>query len=398
MTPANPEHAAAVGPPAPASGGAAAPDNAEGRHDAKLQRWCFLAGALLVFVVGVSKMSRCSSTIETKLLAERVTFTVGEPLEAWAVINEKAPVRAVFAQFLGSAEISNVRLQPIAGAQIDELDITEPKKLTIQCQNASLQPSLVFSPADSGSTSLMLLPIKVKAQDQVAVTTPASGASVALNISSEVTNQAIVATLTSNDPYEIVAQHCTATLATKEIDLSRYRIVPREEVADITIKASRRLNLDLDYRELPAPQLLKHGPLRISKIDLSAEHPTALRGSSLLADGELSYPDYPTLAAIRILERDNVKFERLGEFWIERMSITSVAPAASAVAQQPAIRLQLLGNAGEIRERRGTRNVRDLRLSAFDRFVHTDWMRDSAWILTAVLSVLGAWFTIFPRK
>lgn len=359
-------------------------------------RWPLFLIGLLVAAFAASKTVRLPTRIAAQLVAQKVSVEISPAQMPGLPLSESMPIQSVFANFVGVAKITGARLQP-QDDTLQESVSTEQSPLEIRCTDANLQPALRLIASETNQSELAaleLLPLHANPGEALAVWTDSSNA-LTLQLRAPAQAKTIAATIAASAPFRAEVENCTAALGGNRYDLSAYTIIPESEGCDISIAANPRMTLVLSGKHGQAPQLLRQGALRVSAVDFSAEHPTRGRQAALLADGELTYPDFPTKAGLTLLRRNGIKFDQLGEFYIEELQLASSTDAAAAASD---LRVRLYGTANEIRERRPTGEGRDLRLTVFDMLNHHDWLHDALWIGAGAIGLLASIFTVIPRK
>jgi hypothetical protein len=359
--------------------------------------------------------------VATELVTQKLSLRVS-PAQQPTTVTESVPIRSAFAQFVGEASIAGARMRP-PNEMEEEVVATEAQPLKIICSGAERQPSLrVQTTADAEEqASLEAMPLQVNPGDDLALwTDAASNLTLQLQRAGS-TAPRVTARFAATAPFKLEIEHCEAVLGKDKFDLTGYSLVPESEGCDITISANPRMTLVLDPAGTEPPQLLKQGALRVAAVDLSSEQSAGGRKTALLADSALSYPDYPTIAALTLQRRNGIKFDQLEDFFIEELQLAGgaawrksgdaasdgAAPVdkllealAAVRPEHPpgALRVRLYGTANEIRERRPAGDGRDLRLTLFDTLSHHEWLHDAMWIGASALGLIASLFTVVPRK
>ena len=360
-------------------------------------RWPLFFVGLLLAAFAASKTVRLPTRIAAQLVAQKVAVEVSPAQPAGFTLNESMPIDSVFANFVGVAKITGARLQPLNDS-LEAFISTEQRPLEIHCKDANLQASLrlVATEAQNAEQAgLELLPLTINPGETLGVWSESSNALTLQLRTPAQAKSSISAKFVASAAFKAEVTNCGATLGGGKYDLSAYTIIPESEGCDISISAHPRMTLVLGARAGQTPQLLRQGALRVAGVDFSSEHPTRGRQAALLADGDITYPDFPTMPGLTLLRRNGIKFDQLGEFYLEELQL---APLADSAAVPSALRVRLYGTANAIRERRPAGDGRDLRLTVFDMLRHHEWLHDALWIGAGAIGLLASLFTVIPRK
>jgi len=182
----------------------------------------------------------------------------------------------------------------------------------------------------------------------------------ASSITIKVNNQESFAAVSIHNPLQLFTKYCSLSSVSEPPfgeDSLTYRLWLSDHSPEIDIKGQPD---SIVYTISVSPEngkdLFNRINIPVTSLDFTSQDKTGNRITSLVAEGEISYPDYPEIKRVSFKSPDYIRLDRLEKFNIETITMDS---------EHEGIRLRLHGITGQVRT--GSHEFqRDHRLTCFD--------------------------------
>jgi hypothetical protein len=319
--------------------------------------------------------------VQADLTVDRMVFTVGGD-DSRPILNS-VNFQSLTVEKFALLELSPEKFEAANPAQYMPTEDRYPesawKSLTvippvvITGEDETLQPAVTLENAKPGSNVVGTLD-RVWAGPGSEVTLEIRGIKTA-NLTIKVDRRESFAALSFREPFRLVTNYCLVSGITGLLfksDLLTYRanLPPHSPEIEITGQP-RSLVFILTISPGETTDLFSKGGIPITALDFTRQDATGNPTTTLVKDGEITYPDYPKIEKVSFQASDFVGLDRLDKFRIEQMALDP---------EQKGVRFRLNGIAGYVRT--GSREFpKDHRLTLFD----TLWQNSRLMVLFSII-------------
>lgn len=343
--------------------------------------WLAMPTVITILVVLIIMNWRLSTRINIDISVERVVFTIGSR-ELTTILN------SVGFRSLTIEKFNRVMLSPETFAVADpakysldedryaqsawnSLSIVSP--LVIIGDDNNLAPSITLENLEAGSKNTGILD-RVRAHPGADVTLELSGARATV-LTLKVESQNSSAVLSIQEPFHLLTAYSRIRGISDspfQADLLTYRIQLQKHNTEIEIEGQPgALVLILTISPEENTDLFPKEGIPVTALNFTRQNEIGNHVTTLIKDGEISYPDYPQLAKISFKATDFIGLDNL-----KKCRITAMNPSP----EPKGIHLLLDGIAGHISI--GSREFpHDYRLTLFDSL----WQNPQLIILFSII-------------
>ena len=325
-----------------------------------------LATPTLVVVIAVLVLMnwKVPTRIQAELTVDRVVFTIGGSNST--LILSQVNFQSVTIGEFASLKLNPRELEVADPTQFSEEDgypesawrplaVTSP--VVIMSEDETLQPSVTVK--DSGREPRVIGVLdSVRSNPRSKVTLKVRD-SEAIGLTIEVAGQESSSVLILHEPFQLITRFGGIT-GVEDLpypgDSLTYRGVLPDHSPEIEIEGylnSLEWNLTIESGEVK--DLFPRGGIPVTTLDFTRLGEGGGRVTSLVEDGEITYPKYPK-KKVSIKSTDFIRLDLLEEFQLEKITLGSAGKG---------IHLRLNGEAGQIEVKSGAFKE-DLRLTRFD--------------------------------
>jgi hypothetical protein len=345
--------------------------------------------SVIVFLLASVLMNwRVPTAIRLEVVVNRAEFTVAATDAPLTRIFDRVAFRSITVERFAAVSFEPGVVQVADPTQYRLADDRYPDTAwrNVASSGAMIQfrpfddmrlPSVTIQPAGGGGAGLATLsPINVPARSRIT-----------LEIAGDRT-RTVTVKLAHRDPLLILPVPEQIQLTAAQTSVSGLSEPPSPGRQAMTFRFERReggLALEIrgnaeslvfSVRVSPASSeqsvaLFSDGAFPIDAIDFTRLDGLGNRVSAVAADSQLSYPDNPAAAPLRLLAADLIGLDRLQRFRVRRIVLEQ---------PRPGLRFELEGVAGHIATSTGYR-ARDHRLTAFQALT-----RRPAWLVLGLLA------------
>jgi hypothetical protein len=329
---------------------------------------------VVVITALVFMQYRIPTLVRIGLTANRAAFSVAET--EWTPLLNAVRFESVTVQEFSSIQLNPVKLEVADPVQYiysegrypesawQPLELSSP--VVIAAGEQILQPSFTLEsslPGLSGAGTL----------DQIWVN---SGAEVNLEVSGDrgevvvvrVVGQQSSAVLSLKESFQFMIEYCRVEGVTKTADLAdsltfRGELPTHSPAIEITgqpqsLVVVLKVSPELETNLFPSTSI------PVTALDFTRQIPQGLRVTSLLKEGEITYPDHPEIEKVVFKASDFIGLDHLDEFYVERLELDR---------ENGGIHLNLVGVAGHLRTGSLGASI-DHRLTLYDVVSHSPRM------------------------
>jgi hypothetical protein len=325
-----------------------------------------LPSLLVIFAILGLINWRIPTRIRVDLSVSRVAFTL-DGTDSKPILNSvrfRSLAIENFAQLEASPdklEVANPAAYQLAEDEYPESawsPIEINSKMIMTGQDKTLQPAVTLENSNKVTdTTGVLDQIWARPGSEISFEVIDNKAS---SITVKVDNQESSAVVSIHHPLQLITKYCSLSSASEspfQADSLTYRLWLSNHSPEIDIKGQPD---SIVYTFSVSPEngkdLFNRIGIPVTSLDFTSQDKTGNRITSLVGDGEISYPDYPEIKRVSFKSPDYIRLDRLEKFNIETITLDS---------EHEGIRLRLHGITGHL----GTGShefQRDHRLTCFD--------------------------------
>jgi hypothetical protein len=287
--------------------------------------------ALVVMVVLVLMNWRVPTRVQVELAVNRAVFIVSGTDSTPIVdsISFQSITVGRFARMTFSPEKLEIA-DPAQYKQMEDryqesawkpLSVTRPVAIT--GEDETLQPAITVESSKAGLKEAGTLD-RVWARPDAEVTVEVSGAK-AQTLTIKVDRRESFATLSLQEPFQLITEYCRLNGVTRvpyQADSLTYRAqLPQHSPIIEIMGQPRSLMLIAVISPEETSKLFFQGGIPVTALDFTRQNSRGDRETTLVKDGEITYPDYPKIAKVSFKASEFVGLDGLQKFHITEVAL-----------------------------------------------------------------------------
>ncbi len=276
--------------------------------------------------------SRIPTHLKVDLTADRAVFTVGGTDEAYGTeVLNSVSFESITIEKFARIDLSPEKLQ-IADPDIQSeppypesawTSLTVIPPVVITGEEERLQPSVNLENTKAVPVTMGNLDrISVRQGSQVTLEV---GASQKLDLTIKVEQYNSSAVLSIHEPFQIMIDKGRISGITHlpyDADLLTFRAQLPNYNPHVKITGQpRSLVLTLTISPEKSTEVFPKGGIPVTELDFTRQNSRGDRETTLVKDGEITYPDYPTIEKVSFKASDFIRFQPLDKFCITQIAL-----------------------------------------------------------------------------